>query len=240
MPRVAKAVELPVLSPLDRQAGPLGRQLAAQLRDAIRSGALRPGELLPATRLLAASLGVARGTVVDAFDQLAAEGLLQPKGGGGTRVARQAANRATTAPAAPADYVRPLPAAAARYAEIAATMYPLPAAPFAISVPTGRVAPDDSWRKVSNRVRATRVGAPAGYADPQGLRSLRVAIADYVRRARSVVCTPDQVIVTAGTQQGLYLACAVLLGENDQAWVCLLYTSPSPRDKRQSRMPSSA
>ncbi|CAB3864566.1 hypothetical protein [Achromobacter deleyi] len=49
MPRVAKAVELPVLSPLDRQAGPLGRQLAAQLRDAIRSGALRPGELLPAT-----------------------------------------------------------------------------------------------------------------------------------------------------------------------------------------------
>ena len=58
MPRVAKAVELPVLSPLDRQAGPLGRQLAAQLRDAIRSGALRPGELLPATRLLAASLGL--------------------------------------------------------------------------------------------------------------------------------------------------------------------------------------
>lgn len=219
MPRVAKAVELPVLSPLDRQAGPLGRQLAAQLRDAIRSGALRPGELLPATRLLAASLGVARGTVVDAFDQLAAEGLLQPKGGGGTRVARQSANRAATVPAAPADYVRPLPAAAARYAEIAATMYPLPAAPFAISVPTGRVAPDDSWRKLSNRVRATRVGAPAGYADPQGLRSLRVAIADYVRRARSVVCTPDQVIVTAGTQQGLYLACAVLLGENDQAWV---------------------
>lgn len=227
MPRVAKTVELPVLSPLDRQAGQLSRQLAQQLREAIRGGALRPGEWLPATRHLATALGIARGTVVDAFDQLAAEGLLEPKGGGGTRVASVAPAAAsrppktagTPAATAVTGYARPLPATAARYADITATMYPLPSAPFAISVPTGRVAPDDSWRKLSNRVRATRVGAPAGYADPQGLRSLRSAITDYVRRARSVVCEPDQVIVTAGTQQGLYLACAVLLGESDQAWV---------------------
>lgn len=220
MPRTANRIELPVLAPLDRGAGRLGLQLAQQLRDAIRGGALRPGDPLPATRHLASALKVARGTVVEAFELLVAEGWLASKAGAGTSVARPpAADPAPATSAGAAGFVRPLPAAAARYAAVAAALYPLPAAPFAISVPTGRVAPDDSWRKLSNRVRASRAAAPAGYADPQGLRPLRAAIADYARKARSVACEADQVVITAGTQQGLHLASAVLLGENDQAWV---------------------
>jgi GntR family transcriptional regulator / MocR family aminotransferase len=43
-----------------------------QLRDAVRSGRLRPGARLPATRSLAADLGVSRGVVVEVYEQLVA------------------------------------------------------------------------------------------------------------------------------------------------------------------------
>lgn len=222
--RTSKRIELPVLSPLDRKAGQLSRQLAQQLRESIRAGKLRPGEPVPATRHLAAALKIARGTVVEAFEQLVAEGYLESRAGGTTTVSvnlteRNAAASAKKSAQAATPLVRPLPATALRYAKIAAAMYPLPAAPFAISVPAGPVAPDDTWRKLGNRIRGTTSGGPSGYADPQGLLPLRKAIADYVRKSRSVACTPAQVIITSGTQQGLYLACQVLLGESDQAWV---------------------
>ncbi|HEX7931940.1 MAG TPA: PLP-dependent aminotransferase family protein, partial [Paraburkholderia sp.] len=96
---------------------------------------------------------------------------------------------------------------------------PLRPMPFAISVPIGLTAPADIWRRLGNRLRAKGAGAPAGYDDPRGALPLREAIAAYVRKSRSVQCEASQVIVTSGTQQGLYLASQVLLGVKDQAWV---------------------
>ncbi|MBY4790672.1 winged helix-turn-helix domain-containing protein, partial [Burkholderia dolosa] len=87
MARTARVVEIPSLGALDRRAGDLSRQLAQALRDAVRRGDVRPGDMLPSTRLLAASLQVARGTVVDAYAQLVAEGFLESRGGAGTQVA---------------------------------------------------------------------------------------------------------------------------------------------------------
>ncbi|MGK7222664.1 GntR family transcriptional regulator, partial [Kocuria flava] len=67
--------ELPLR--LDRSdPAPLPAQLVRQLRELVVSGALRPGEPLPPTRGLAARLGVSRGTVVTAYDQLHGEGYL--------------------------------------------------------------------------------------------------------------------------------------------------------------------
>lgn len=68
-------------------------------------------------------------------------------------------------------------------------------------------------------MRAHGQGAPGGYGDPQGALPLREAIAEYVRRSRSVRCEAEQVIVTTGTQQGLFLACLVLMSRQDFAWV---------------------
>jgi GntR family transcriptional regulator/MocR family aminotransferase len=79
---------------LDLDAAP-GRTLRARaehaLREAVRSGRLPPGSRLPATRALAAQLGVSRGVVVEAYAQLAAEGYLDTRRGGGTRVAEHPA-----------------------------------------------------------------------------------------------------------------------------------------------------
>lgn len=67
-------------------------------------------------------------------------------------------------------------------------------------------------------MRASRRAAPAGYADPLGPPELRVAIAEYVRRARAVHCAPEQVVVSSGTQQGLYMTGRVLLSRGDAVW----------------------
>ncbi|NIE86948.1 winged helix-turn-helix domain-containing protein, partial [Burkholderia sp. Tr-860] len=87
MARTARSPAIPALGPLDRAAGQLSRQLAQALRDAIRRGGLLPGEPLPATRQLAAALGLARGTVIEAFEQLVAEGFLVSRWRTGTWVA---------------------------------------------------------------------------------------------------------------------------------------------------------
>src|ERR1700739_4898461 len=87
MPRPRATISIPSLGAVDPAAGQVGRQIAGALRVAISGNELKPGELLPSTRALSASLGVARGTVVEAFEQLQAEGYLQFEVGAGTRVA---------------------------------------------------------------------------------------------------------------------------------------------------------
>jgi len=213
---------MPSFGTLDREAGNLSRQVAEALREAVRKGDLRPADALPSTRALAASLQVARGTVVEAYEQLIAEGFLESKAGAGTRVALALAEppparepRMASSQAAQAG----LPERAEAFARIGREFKPLPPVPFAISVPTGMTAPGDVWRRLGNRLRARGPASPTGYADPQGALALREAIADYVRKSRSVRCEADQVIVTSGTQQGLFLASQVLLGPRDQAWV---------------------
>ncbi|RSB82386.1 PLP-dependent aminotransferase family protein [Rhizobium pisi] len=221
MSKRRSTIEIPSLNAIDRTAH-VGRQLAQALRNAIASGELRPGERLPSTRTLSATLKIARGTIVEVFDQLTAEGYLEARVGAGTRIA--AALR-DTPPMLPPEQVTPqaeaaidLPSPAARLMAIARALAPHPPVPFAIAVPASGIAPDDNWRRLGNRVRAWKQAAPSGYHDPMGLLELRVAIAEHVRRARAVHCEPEQVIVTSGTQQGLYMAGRVLLSRDDPVW----------------------
>ncbi|WP_375787140.1 PLP-dependent aminotransferase family protein [Bradyrhizobium sp. Pha-3] len=223
MPRLRPTISIPSLRAVDRGAGQVGRQIARALRAAIANGELKAGEYLPSTRALSASLAVARGTVMEAFEQLQAEGYLESQVGAGTRVAPTLAEQA--GPPRPAAGRSPnksapieLPPRAVRLAKVVAAFTPMPEIPFAIAVPGGAVAPDDNWRRLGNRVRASRAAAPASYGDPRGLMELRQAIADYVRKSRAVHCEPGQVVITAGTQQGLYLAGRVLLSAGDRVW----------------------
>ena len=90
-----------------RGAGPLHAQLEEQLRDGVRSGRLAAGDRLPSSRALAAELGISRGVVVEAYQQLAAEGYLTSRAGSFTRVA-----------AGPEPAARPRPPAPSRNHEI--------------------------------------------------------------------------------------------------------------------------
>ncbi len=66
---------------------PLFRQIYEKIRDDILFGHLLSGTRLPATRRLAKELGVSRNVVMDAYDQLQAEGYIESNTGSYTRVA---------------------------------------------------------------------------------------------------------------------------------------------------------
>lgn len=222
MARKSGVIELPAIGQLDRTKGNLVRQLVETLRGAVQRGELLPGEYLPSSRSLARSLGISRGTVIGAFEQLHAEGVLETKPASGTCVARSLADSShsrSVRESAVSDLNSIPPARATSFAKVYDEFSPLPQIPFAVSVPQGLALPEDAWRKLGNRIRSRGPGAPSGYDDPQGTSALREAVAEYVRRSRSVRCEPEQVIITSGIQQALYLCCQLFLEKGDQVWV---------------------
>ena len=206
---------------------PLYQQLYAEIRGAILAGRLPPGTRLPSSRALAASLEVARATVVCAFEQLVAEGYLESCSGSGTFVARDLPDDLLHArpPAAPQRSDASTPGLSRRGRALAATKVgaspPIQGAPrpFQYGAPDSAGLPLELWSRLA--VRRFRSPAPEllAYGDPAGYRPLREAIATYLAAARGVRCRADQVIVVSGSQQGLDLAARLLLDPGDQAWM---------------------
>ncbi|HEY1597946.1 MAG TPA: PLP-dependent aminotransferase family protein [Thermoleophilaceae bacterium] len=166
------------------------RGLEQALRRAIREGRVPVGERLPPTRVLARDLGVSRGTVVEAYEQLIAEGYLSARQGSGTAVAR-----AGVAPSPP---------------EPAAVAEPQPRFSFHPGVPDPTAFPADQWvralRRALRGVRPERLG----YEDPHGTPELRYVLASYLARARGVVSSPELIVTCSGFVRGLGLVCAAL------------------------------
>lgn len=176
---------LDFLISLDRRSRGLGAALQQAVRDAIRTGRLQPGDPLPSTRGLAADLGVARGTVVEAYEQLAAEGWLVARHGLGTRVA--------DLPAAPLPPAEPLAVPAPRH-----DLRPGHADPSSF--------PRQRWATVMRRVLAEAPDEAFGYADPRGRPELRAALAGYLGRARGVRANAASLQVCAGAGHALGIA----------------------------------
>ncbi|MBW8771629.1 MAG: PLP-dependent aminotransferase family protein [Gemmatimonadetes bacterium] len=209
---------------------PLYRQVYEGLRDAILSGRLARGARLPSTRALAADLGVARNTVLLAFEQLRSEGYLYGRRGGGSRarevvpdalltVARPA--RASAAKGARTRAIAPTLSMRGRMlVEVGATLIrpPGPHTPFELGVPAIDAFPMRRWAQLAGR-RWRRGDVDLGELDPAGEPALRAAIASYVGAARGVRCTPDQVLVVNGAQQALHLVSQVLLDPGDDVWI---------------------
>lgn len=207
---------------------PLYRQLYSEIRAAVLSGRLSPGARLPSTRDLASALGLARSTVVNAFDQLLAEGYLEGRVGSGTFVATDLPEELLSYPvSAPAEEPPPAPGAGRRLSRrgelLAATAVsasrPGGVVPFLAGMPDVADFPFATWGRLAARRYADPPTELLGYAEPAGYGPLRAAIAAYLAGSRGVRCGPDQVIVVSGSQQGLDLAARVLLDPGEQAWV---------------------
>ncbi len=201
--------------PLDASSSaPLYRQLYDALRGAILSGSLKAGERLPASRTLSDELCVSRNTVLNAYEQLLAEGYLEGKVGAGTFVTRTLPERALLVRGnAVPNGISPVGAGdlSRRGAVLANTpawvvrATPTPK-PFLPGVPAIDTLPFKIWANLSARHWRRSTSEHLGYGDPAGYRPLREAIAAHLGTARAVVCEADQVIIVAGTQQGLDLA----------------------------------
>ncbi|MEV8032479.1 PLP-dependent aminotransferase family protein [Streptomyces sp. NPDC086182] len=168
-----------------------GRTLRTALRDAVRSGRLAPGTRLPSSRDLAGDLGVSRGLVTEAYEQLTAEGYLRSDRGAGTWV-----GEAVRAVGPRARDRAPRPAGVL--------------ADFVAGTPDLSLFPRSAWSAAHRGVLAELPHQALGYPDPRGLPRLRTALAELLVRRRGVVADPERVIVVSGVAQAMTLLGFVL------------------------------
>ncbi len=220
MPRSAGTFEL-ALPPRDA-ATPAYRWLYEALRADILAGRLRPGARLPGTRDLARQTGLARGTVVSAFDQLASEGYLEGVTGSGTYVSRVLPEELLEA----GPYVRARgpqrrpPARRLSPYGRRVTRFPgfegRPGRAFRPHLPALDLFPTALWAQIAaRRWRRASAGLLAG-CDALGHRPLREAVADYLAAARGVACSWEEVAIVSGVQEALDLAARILLAPGDR------------------------
>ncbi|GAA1785953.1 PLP-dependent aminotransferase family protein [Leucobacter iarius] len=208
--RSARAASLTLSAPLDRSAdAPLPVQLAAQIRDAIDRGVLRAGESVPATRELGRQLGVARGVVVAAYEQLIAEGYLSAGHGRGTTVHPELRQAVPSAPvpqgSGPRSDPRTAPAPAPSPAGASRPLPRLPG-PLAPGRPISDAVDRPAWRSAWRTAAARAHLAAPELGDPR----LRAEIAEHLRRMRGTARDAEDVIVTAGAREGLGLVLTAL------------------------------
>ncbi len=191
------------LDKVDRK--PLFRQLYDTLSVAIREGRITAGDKLPASRTFAAEIGVSRATVLAAYDQLAAEGYVETRGGSGVFVAdiREAAPEwaGQTVP-------RSVPRTLARAAERLPLFYP--------GAPDMRLFPQALWAQYVGRVARAEAGAMLELADPFGDHLLRQCIADHLLGWRGVQVAAEQVVITAGAADAAELVLGTVAEPGDR------------------------
>ena len=201
---------------IDRSARPtLQDQLARQIRERIRNGALAPGDPLPSTRDLATELKVSRNTAVYAYERLISEGYLESESRTGIYVSRSImlprdAKRTTVEKETP------------RRAAIPASQPHLnEPRPFRPCQPDVGLFPLLTWNRM--RGRALRSEGPniLHYQASciAGLPALRENVATYLRDHRGVRCDSHQVVITSGSQQALFLLAMLLLKPRERVVV---------------------
>lgn len=195
-----------------------GRRVYALLRTQIADGSLAVGARLPSTRALAADLGVARSTVTVAYEQLAAEGFVSTAPGRAARVAVPLVAPAAAQSAAPVPPA--LASALSAYGQRVAEMELLTAqssatAPAPIDFLYGAVAARDfptlAWKR-AYQAELLRQRPSLYYGAPEGDPGLRQALQGYLRRARGLACSAEQILIVQGAQQGIDLCARLLLG----------------------------
>ncbi|CAJ1578657.1 PLP-dependent aminotransferase family protein [[Mycobacterium] wendilense] len=162
--------------------------LLGALRDAVRSGRLSAGTVLPPSRTLAADLGLSRNTVADAYAELIAEGWLASRQGAGTWV---------VSPARPSVPARP------RGTRATPTHNLMPGSPDVSAFPRA------AWLSSARRALNTAPTEALRMGDPRGRPELREALAEYLSRTRGVHVGADNVVICAGTRHAVELAARV-------------------------------
>jgi GntR family transcriptional regulator / MocR family aminotransferase len=203
-------------------ATPVHAQVYAAWRQGIVSGRFASKDRVPSTRELAATLGIARSTVTQAYEQLIAEGYLQTRRGSGTFVCSVLPEKLLHAKATRRGTSVVSEIRLSNYGDRLLDDFQYPRKPTGIISfshwwPNQDTFPTATWRRLM--LRHLRRASPEifNYAQhAQGYEPLRQEIANYVARFRAVSCTPEQVIVVNGSQQGLDLCARLLFDVGDE------------------------
>ena len=221
----------PFVSLCDRSIShvPMHRQIYEKLRQAILSGELTAKSRIPSSRSLAVQLGVSRMTIINAYDQLFAEGYLEGRIGAGTFVASSLPEELmlapkpqtvkTTAFSRELNLSRQGRQMARDYENVMLDHTANKPIPFQNGLTATDFFPFDIWAKIAARQHRQAPSSTLAGDDLAGYRPLRETITSHLKSARAVNCEPEQVFITAGAQQALALIAAVFLDRGDEVWM---------------------
>lgn len=192
------AAEASLLSvSLDREAKtPLHAQLADQLRRLILNGRLPTGSKLASSRKLSAELSVSRVTVVTAMDQLQSEGYIETRQGSGVFVTADLPDGTVLRHGRGQGSGTDTPFVMPQAPEVR---------PFQTFLPDLSLFPHRQWARTFDKVWRQPDTALLAHQDPFGWPALRVAIAEHLAAWRGIACSPEQIVITAGTRDAIDL-----------------------------------
>lgn len=204
------------------------REIYEDYKGAIMRGDIPRGARLPSSRDAARDRCVSRSTVLQAVDQLIAEGYAEAREGSGTfaafaRPARRSAAARAGRKAGGTDGAAPLRSRGfgplARHAVDCRTGLPDP-----------RLFPWDRWERAAREARRHWGDELLGYGDPRGFGPLREEVARYMARARGFAADPERVRIVSGTTQALSLLGRVFRARGaSSAWLEDPVTRDVPR-----------
>lgn len=190
--------------PIERSLDtPLNRQVYQQIRERILNGDLQSGERLPSTRELSSELTVSRNVILEAYDQLLAEGFLDSRRGSGTFVAEGAFLKQP-------EKIHTLDWVDKKNKEKNII-------DFRSGIPALDLFPRKTWGKLSYSLWNDIAPSNFGYDIPEGRLELRQVLSRYLSRARGVECHPEQIVITSGATQALTIVSRLLLSPNAKA-----------------------
>lgn len=191
--------------PIDRSLDiPLIKQVYQQIRERILNGHLKSDEKLPSTRELSSELKVSRNVILEAYDQLLAEGFLVSRRGSGTYVATGTFLEQNQK--APLFHSFDLGEENKKDASFIN---------FRSGIPALDLFPRKTWAKLSFTIWNETSPSAFGYDFPEGRPELRQVLSQYLLKTRGVDCHPDQIVITSGATQAMTLVSKLLLSPDD-------------------------
>lgn len=188
---------------------PMYLQICQRFKTAIAQGHLHAGDRVPAVRVLATELNLARGTVEMAYRILADEGYLQVRGAAGTVVS----------PSLPQLTIpKPQAAISAPASTVIVDHDGKAPRPLQMGLPALDAFPRKVWNRLAGQRLRSSEPARLGYPDPVGYERLREKIATYLGVSRGVACLPEQVFITNGLRNTLELTLSSLSKVDDEFW----------------------
>ncbi|MHB1316086.1 MAG: MocR-like pyridoxine biosynthesis transcription factor PdxR [Christensenellales bacterium] len=184
------------------------KQIYGQIKDMILNCNLAPGDKLPSTRELAQQLNIARNTVITAYEMLISEGYVDSVPGVGIYIAQ---GKKTVKPPEIVHDFRITAFSSSRIGEDIIH--------FHSGIPSLEYFPRNKWAKTASAVLKEAPISAFGYGFPQGQAEFRNTLAVYLKKTRDITCTPEQIMVTSGTEQSISIVAQTLLDEESVIWI---------------------
>ncbi len=177
----------------------LSRQLFEQISHLILNGTMKAGERLPSSRAMADMLSLSRNVVMEALDQLTAEGFLEAHKGSGTFVAegiRIQKNHHTEQ---------------IEFDKVVFEDVRTDITDFRSGLPDMKYFPRHIWLQITKEIYSSSLFDPLSYHQPEGSLRLREETASYINSRRGGDCSPGQIVITSGTTQAISIVSRLLI-----------------------------